>query len=247
LTANPGIVDIFIDSPEHVEPRISLVLDEIPENRPFSADVPETEVRQAVLKYSAETGLADRIILNSFNLGATEEELGALKEHPPGTLILLGYNPRDFSVDGRIDMIDTGAGYLEKGLMAYAEDFGIKNILLDTGATPFDHNAAETLRAIPVMKNKWGLPTGCAIHNTVESWLWMKGYRKEHKTEYLTCDAGSNSLPIVMGGDFCVFGSIRNAGSVFPMVAMVDKFVAEGAEDYFGVTSSEDHPRRMLE
>jgi hypothetical protein len=31
------------------------------------------------------------------------------------------------------------------------------------------------------------------------------------------------------------------------MVAMVDKFVAEGAEDYFGVTSSEDHPRRMLE
>ncbi|KYK25513.1 MAG: hypothetical protein AYK23_03540 [Candidatus Proteinoplasmatales archaeon SG8-5] len=247
LTGNPGIVDIFIDSTERIEPRISLVLEEVPGPRPISLDIPETEVRQAALKYAAEAGLSGRVILNSFNLGATEDELAALGEHPPGTAVLLGYNPRDFSADGRVEMIDTGAGYLEKGLMSYAEEFGIGNILLDTGATPFDHNAAETLRAIPVMKNKWGLPTGCAIHNTVESWLWMKGYRKEHRAEYLTCDAGSNALPVVMGGDFCVYGPIRNAGSVFPVVAMVDKFVAEGAEDYFGVTSSEDHPRRKLE
>ena len=79
----------------------------------------------------------------------------------------------------------------------------------------FDHNAAETLRSIPVMKNKWGLPVGCAIHNTVESWLWMKEYRKEHKAEYLTCDSGANALPIIMGADFCVYGPMRNAGSGF--------------------------------
>ena len=145
-----------------------------------------------------------------------------------------------------MEMIATGAGYLEKGLMDYAKEFGIHNVLLDAGATPFDHNAAETLRAIPVMKNRWGLPVGCAIHNTVESWLWMKQYRKEHKAEYLTCDVGSNALPIMLGADFCVYGPIRNAGAVFPFVAMVDKFVAEGAEDYFGVSSSEAHPRRKL-
>jgi tetrahydromethanopterin S-methyltransferase subunit H len=246
LTGNPSVVDIFIDKPENIEPRISLVLEEIPENRPFSADVPETEVRQAVLKYAAEVGLSDRVILNSFNLGAGEDELAALKEYPPGTAILLGYNPRDFSTDGRLDMIDTGAGYIEKGLMGYAEEFGIKNVVLDTGATPFDHSAGETLRAIPVMKNRWGLPVGCAIHNTVESWLWMKEYRKEHKAQYLTCDAGSNALPILMGADFCVYGPMRNSGSVFPVAAMADKFVAEGAEDYFGIQPSENHPRRKL-
>lgn len=246
LTGNPGIVDIFIDSVENVEPRFSLVLDEIPEKRPFSADVPESDVRQAVLKYADESGISDRLILNSFNLGASDAELASLKEHPPGTAILLGYNPRDFSTDGRVEMIGSGAGYLEKGLLAYAGEFGIKNVLLDTGATPFDHNAAETLRSIPVMKNKWGMPTGCAIHNTVESWLWMKEYRKGHKAEYLTCDAGSNALPIIMGADYCVYGPIRNADSVFPMAAMTDKFIAEGAEDYFGVTISEDHPRRKL-
>ncbi|MBU4032901.1 MAG: tetrahydromethanopterin S-methyltransferase subunit H, partial [Candidatus Thermoplasmatota archaeon] len=199
-----------------------------------------------VLRHASQVGISHRIILNSFNLGAEQEELEALKEHPPGCAILLGYNPKDFSVDGRIDMLESGAGIMEKGLMELAKEFGIENIILDTGATPFEHSAAETLRAIPVMKNKWGLPVGCAIHNTVESWLWMKQYRREHKSEYLTCDAGSNALPVMLGADFCIYGPIRNSGMVFPFVAMVDKFMAEGADDYFGVSQDDGHPRRKL-
>jgi len=246
MTGNPAVVDIFLDKVENIESRLTLVLDEIGQ-RPFSVDVPESEVRQEVMRYASETGISKMMILNSFNLAATEKELEVMKEHTPGCVILLGYNPRDFSTDGRIDMISSGAGYLDKGLMDHAAELGVENLLLDTGATPFDHNAAETLRSIPVMKNKWGLPVGCAIHNTVESWLWMKEYRKEHKDVYLTCDAGSNALPVLMGADFCVYGPIRNAPTVFPMVAMVDKFIAEGAEDYFGVHPSEDHPRRKLD
>jgi tetrahydromethanopterin S-methyltransferase subunit H len=246
LTGNPAVVDVFLDKVENIGPRLSLVLNEISQNSPLSLDVPESEVRQAVLRHATEVGISERIILNSFNLAADQEELDTLKEAPPGSAILLGYNPRDFSTDGRIEMIESGAGYLEKGLLEYAKDFGIRNVLLDTGATPFEHNAAETLRAIPVMKNKWGLPVGCAIHNTVESWLWMKEYRKEHRDVYLNCDAGANALPVIMGADFCVYGPIRNAGSVFPLVAMTDKFMAEGAEDYFGVCPSDDHPRRKL-
>ncbi len=246
MTGNPSIVDIFLGDEESMTARIELVLSEIPAKRPFSADVPESEIRMAVLKHAHEIGISERLILNSFNLAAEAEELEALKDNPPGCAILLGYNPRDFSVDGRIEMLESGAGYLDKGLLQFAKEFGIDNILLDAGATPFDHSAAETLRAIPVMKNRWGLPVGCAIHNTVESWLWMKQYRKEHKPEYLTCDAGSNALPVMLGADFCVYGPIRNAGTVFPFVAMVDKFVGEGAEDYFGVAQGEEHPRRKL-
>jgi tetrahydromethanopterin S-methyltransferase subunit H len=246
LTGNPCVVDIFLGDAGSVASRINLVLEEIPAGRPFSADVPESEVRVEVLRHASEIGISKRLILNSFNLAATPAEIETLREHPPGCAILLGYNPKDFSVDGRIDMIESGAGYLEKGLLAYAGEFGIENVLLDTGATPFDHSAAETLRAIPVMKNRWGMPVGCAIHNTVESWLWMKQYRKEHKAEYLTCDIGSNALPIMLGADFCVYGPIRNAGAMFPFAAMVDKFIAEGAEDYFGIAQADSHPRRKL-
>lgn len=246
MTGNPSVVDVFLGDTESMAKRLELVLEELPKPRPFSVDVPESTVRRAVLKHASETGISDRLILNSFNLAAGPEELDALREYPPGCAILLAYNPKDFSVDGRIDMLESGAGYLEKGLLGLAEEFGIKNLLLDTGATPFDHSAAETLRSIPVMKNRWGLPVGCAIHNTVESWLWMKEYRKDHKPEYLTCDVGSNALPVLLGADFCVYGPIRNAAAVFPFVAMVDKFMAEGAEDYFGVAQAEDHPRRKL-
>lgn len=246
LTGNPGIVDIFMGDERSFASRLDLVLDAIPKGRPFSADVPESAVRRAVLKHAHDIGVSGRLILNSFNLAADPEELDALREHPPGCAILLGYNPRDFSVDGRIEMLETGAGHMEKGLMAYAREFGIGSVLLDAGATPFEHSAAETLRAIPVMKNRWGLPVGCAIHNTVESWLWMKQYRKEHKAEYMVCDAGSNALPVMLGADFCVYGPMRNACAVFPFVAMVDKFLAEGAEEYFGISQGEGHPRRKL-
>lgn len=246
MTGNPSIVDIYLGDADSLGSRLELVLEEVPKSRPISVDVPESEIRQAVLKHASEIGVSKRIILNSFNLAAESAELDILREYPPGCAILLGYNPKDFSVDGRIDMIESGAGYLENGLMEYSKEFGIRNILLDTGATPFDHSAAETLRSIPVMKNRWGLPVGCAIHNTVESWLWMKQYKKEHKAEYLTCDVGSNALPVMLGADFCVYGPVRNAPSVFPFVAMIDKFIAEGAEDYFGVSQDVEHPRRKL-
>jgi len=246
MTGNPAIVDVYLGDSESMARRLELVMEELPKARPFSVDIPESEIRQAVLKHAHEIGVSQRIILNSFNLAAEPAELEMLRDHPPGCAILLGYNPKDFSVDGRIDMLESGAGYLEKGLLGFAEEFRINNVLLDAGATPFDHSAAETLRSIPVMKNRWGLPVGCAIHNTVESWLWMKQYRKDHKSEYMACDAGSNALPVMLGADFCVYGPIRNAGTVFPFVAMVDKFMAEGAEDYFGVAQAEDHPRRKL-
>ncbi|MDO9538259.1 MAG: tetrahydromethanopterin S-methyltransferase subunit H [Thermoplasmata archaeon] len=246
MTGNPSIVDIYLGDEETMARRLEIVMEALPSKRMFSVDVPESSIRQQVLRHASEIGISNRIILNSFNLAAEQAEMEVLKDHPPGCAILLGYNPRDFSVDGRMEMLESGAGYLEKGLMEFSKEFGIDKILLDAGATPFDHSAAETLRAIPVMKNKWGLPVGCAIHNTVESWLWMKQYRKEHKPEYLTCDVGSNALPVMLGADFCVYGPIRNAPSVYPFVAMVDKFMAEGAEDYFGVSQDENHPRRKL-
>ena len=246
MTGNPGIVDIFISSEEQMEYRLGFVIDRIPEKRAFCIDVPESELRAKILKHAGEVGLSSRIIYNSLNLGVTEVELDALKEYPPGCAIVLGYNPRNMSTDGRVEILETGGGLIDRGLLEIAKESGIENIIIDTGATPFDHNTAETIRSIPVMKNKWGYPAGCAIHNTVESWLWMKKYRKENRDAYLTCDMGANAMPVMMGADYCVYGPMRNADRIFPFIAMVDKFMAEGAVDYFGVEIPDDHPMRRL-
>ena len=57
---------------------------------------------------------------------------------------------------------------------------------------------------------------------------------------------GSNGLAQIWGADFTVYGPLRNAGRVFPFAAMVDKFVAEGARDYFGMEIKDNHPGRKL-
>jgi len=250
LTGNPAIIDIFIEKVEDIRRNIEFVVRNTADTMPFSVDVPEASVRIATLQYLEEVGLLHRTIYNSLNLGLTPDEFELLKDNPPAGAILLGYNPKDFSADGRVEILESGAGIMEKGIMAYADEAGIETRLLDTAAVPFGHNAAETIRAIPVFKNKWGMPVGCSFHNTVESWKWLRHHKKEEKLSnevYRVCDIGSNGLVILFGASFVLYGPIENAGLAFPYVAMVDKIVSEGAEDYFGVIPSEGHPRLRLE
>jgi tetrahydromethanopterin S-methyltransferase subunit H len=246
LTGVSHLIDLFIGSEDQVEWKCGFLLDNLEKDDVFSIDIPEAGVKCRTLEYLSQQGALDRTIYNSLNLGVTPEEIESLKQNTPAGAIVLGYNPKDFSTDGRMAMLESGGGMLEQGLIDIARDVGIKNQLLDTGATPFDHNATETIRAIPVFKNRFGLPVGCAIHNTVESWLWMKEYRKEHRDVYNICDMASNGLVVIWGADFTVYGPLRNAEKVFPYVAMVDKFIAEGARDYFGMEIEEGHPGRKL-
>jgi tetrahydromethanopterin S-methyltransferase subunit H len=251
LTGVPCVVDVYIPSEERIRPHMEFVLEHVDKGEAISVDAPEADVREALLGYLDGVGVLDRCVYNSLNMGFTDGESEALGAHTPAAAIVLGYNPRDFSTDGRMAILEDGAGLLDKGLVDVARGAGIRGLLLDTAATPFDHSAGEFLRALPVFKNKWGLPAGCAIHNTVESWLWMKSFRRgkdnvEGKTAFRTCDAASNAIVTALGGDFTYFGPLDNAPHIFPVVAMADKFVAEGAQDYFGIAQGEDHPRRKL-
>ncbi|MFH1403814.1 MAG: hypothetical protein ABIH11_06075 [Candidatus Altiarchaeota archaeon] len=245
----PGIVDIYVKDEGMLKKEIDLVADST--EKPFSIDISASELRIKALQYLDEAGLLGRVIYNSINLGITEDEVLALKEHAPAAAILLAYNPKDTSVDGRIEILQTGAGMIalgEKnmGLMELSERVGVKNLIIDTGATPFGQQSAETLRAIPVMKNEFGLPVGCAIHNTLESWVWMK--KNPGRGEiYGYCDSAVNALVPLMSGDFIVYGPIDSHEIVFPSIAFVDKLMAEGAADYFGAEIGENHPYKKLE
>lgn len=246
LTGNPGIVDIFIEKGSDIRRNIEFTLDHISCRSPFSVDVPEADVRIQTLSYLKESGLLDRTIYNSLNLGLVPGEFALLRLHPPAGAILLGYNPGDLSTDGRMDILETGAGYLDRGLVELADEAGIVGRLLDTAAVPFGHHAAETVRAIPAMKNRWGHPVGCSFHNTVESWSWLKGYRKGHPEIFRLCDIGSNALVIAFGASFILYGPMESAPLAFPFTAMVDRVVSEGAVDYFGVLPGEGHPGNRL-
>ncbi|MCX6695007.1 MAG: tetrahydromethanopterin S-methyltransferase subunit H [Candidatus Altiarchaeota archaeon] len=249
-TCVPGLADVYVKTEDRLMKELNLVLDST--DMPFSIDISESSLRVKALEYLDKVGALDRVVYNSINLGLTDAEVSALKKHTPAAAIVLAYNPKDMTVDGRLSILKDGAhivkvGGREKGLLDVAKEVGVKNVLLDTGATLFGHSAAETLRAIPVMKSEYGLPVGCAIHNTLESWLWMRDYRKKRPEDYECFDVGVNTLVPALCGDFVVYGPIELARKVFPAIAFTDKLVAEGAQEYFGTEISDGHPYHKLE
>lgn len=242
-TSIPSLVDIFIYEKEEIEWKIDFALDHI--EGFFSLDMPESEVRIEVIKHLEKIGALDKVIYNSLNLGITKEEIEELKENTPKGAILLGYNPQKNNTQGRADIIKDGGALMDEGLLPLAKDIGVEYFLLDTAATPFGEKACESLRAVPVFKNEFGLPTGCSLHNTVESWKWLNEYEGKDKI-FKTLDTSIDNLPVLLGADFIYYGPIENSSLALPNMAMVNKLIAEGAEDYFGVEVSEKHPHRSI-
>lgn len=243
-TGLPGLADIFIDTDEDIRPRLEAVLEPLDWNLPFSIDIPESETRIKALQYLGDQGLLDRVIYNSLNLGLTDEEKEALKMNRPAAAILLGYNPKDYTTDGRLKILRDGDVYLDKGLIPIARECGIENLMLDTAATPFGNGAGENIRALPVFKNTLGYPAGLAIHNTVGSWKWLSENGGEEMFDL--CDAAANGILPFFGADWMIYGPIENGPKAFPPVAMADIFVSEAVDDYFAIAPEDRHPRGLM-
>jgi len=172
----------------------------------------------------------------------TDEERDTLKQCTPAMVILVSFNPKDKSPDGKIEVLENGAHLLDTGLFGVAKDVGIPNILVDTAALAPGDNSGAAIASIPVIKEEYGLPTGCAIHNVVEKSTWLQ----DHEHSKPCIDAASNSAISLFGGDFAIFGPVQHASTVIPLLAWHDILISEYTEAYFGITPIDSHPRRKL-
>jgi len=156
--------------------------------------------------------------------------------------IIVAFNPKDKSPDGKIEILENGAHLTKKGLLKLTNDIGIKQTLIDTAAMAPGDNSGASISAIPVIKEEYGLPTGCAIHNVVEKSKWLNNFSNVKKT----VDASSNINIPLFGGDFAIYGPVENSDKVFPIIAWQDILISEYTETYFGIQPSSSHPRRKL-
>lgn len=241
-TGNPGIPDFFIRKEEYIEEILEFIEQHVPQNLPFSVDITDPVVKVQVLKMLDERQLLSRTIYNSLHVGLTDEEVNALAQYTPEMIIVVAFNPKDTSPDGKIEVLENGAHLTKQGLLTTVEKIGVKKILIDTAALAPGENSGAAIAAIPVIKEEYGLPTGCAIHNVVEKSFWLQEFLDARET----VDAGSNINIPVFGGDFTLFGPIERASLAFPVVAWQDILVSEYTERYFGVTPCDSHPRRKL-
>jgi tetrahydromethanopterin S-methyltransferase subunit H len=243
LTGNPHIVHTFGATPEAIVKYLEFVGDAT--DAPFFIDSTSGEARVAGAKYASEVGLGDRAVYNSLNMSADAEEIAALKDSDLSASIVLGFNPMEPGVDGKISIWEDGGNALDQGLLKTAEDCGIDKPLMDVAITPLGQGAGAALRTSFAVKSKWGYPVGSGIHNVPSAWDWLRGFKKENeynkKKVWPVCDVGSNLMQIAVGGDFVLIGPIENAKMAFSACSMADIFMAEAAKD-LGTEPVETHP-----
>ncbi len=244
ITGNPCIVQTFGATAEAMVKYLEFVGDFT--DAPFMIDSTSADAKMEGAKYVQEVGLCDRAIYNSLNMSCEADEIEAVKETDIEASIILGFNPMEAGVEGKINIWDNGGSVMDTGLLDLAESCGITKPFMDVAITPLGQGAGPACRTSFAVKSKWGLPVGSGIHNVPSAWDWLRVYKKEHKEAWPVCDIGSNLVQQMAGGDFVLFGPIENARLAFPACAMTDIFIAEAVKD-IGTEPIEEHPiNKML-
>ena len=252
LTGNPGMMQIFSESSEAMEKEIAFCTEK--SDSPFLIDSTVAEAKVAGLKYADEVGLIDRAVYNSINVSCTPEELEAIKDSRIEAAIILAFNPKDSTVAGKIDLLETGAGTFDKGLVQLARDMGVTKQMCDPATLPIGAGVGSAVASGFTVKSKFGISVGLGIHNAPSAWTWLKTFRKEHATKgpggweglgadvFHICDIASNIIPVIAGMDFVLYGPIEHAPTVFPLVGMGDMIVSEANKAEHDIDAQEPHP-----
>ncbi len=199
----------------------------------FLVDSTVASARIAGAKRADELGVSDRVIYNSINAAIQPAEIAAIQPLKFTSAIILGFNPVDMSVKGRMEMFLKGGAGQTKGMLVLGQEKGITRPLMDVAATPLGSGSGATYRSIFAVKSQLGEPVGGGYHNIPSAWAWLKKFKKLPGKEgaYMPSDIGSNLIAITLGCNFCLYGPIEHAVEVFPAVAMTDIVVSEAAKD----------------
>jgi len=198
---------------------------------PLFLESPKTEVKLSGMIAADEMGISERLVYNSLSAGSSDEEWTSLGQNGVDASVILAFNPSDISTKGRIYLLDDGGNLLKKGLLEKAEEYGIKRPLIDTAATAFDQMAGCSLRSILVAKAKWGLPCGCALHNSVETWGPFQNMDDEKKKLFRYVDLAAVTLPIMSGADFVMFGPVEFSERALHVAAFTDGLLSQTAAE----------------
>lgn len=246
ITGNPLWLQIVADYGEAMERYIEWYADTGKDA--FLIDSTVAEAKMAGARKADEIGISDRVVYNSINASIQEAEIEIIRNAKFTASIILGFNPRDMSVKGRMNMLTKGDAGQPKGMLSLGRELGITRPLIDVAATPLGNGSGATYRSIFAVKSQLGEPVGGGYHNITSAWAWLKKFKKQPGKEgaYMPSDIGTNLLAIAYGCDFCLYGPIEHAIEVFPAVAMSDIIVAEGAKDLGTKIEAGDHPLLKL-
>jgi len=208
-TGNPCMLDVVGATPESMKKFVEFTASVT--DVPILMDGPTVDAKIAGVEYAREVGMIDRVVYNSLIPEYKQEEIEKIKEAGLRNALLLAYNPREFTTQGRIKAI--------KQLLKVTPEAGIDKPLLDTCVLDIP-GLGMACRASFELKNEFGLPVGCGAHNAVSLW---KGLKTKMGTQAVKpAVASACVVAAAVGADFVLYGPAEDAGYVFPVIAMTD-------------------------
>ena len=196
---------------------------------PLFIDSPAWRVRIEGVQEAEDMGISDRVVYNTLNAGTGLEEVSAMRQVGVHNAVALAFHPADLGVKGKIYLLEDGGGLLPSGLINLAKEAGVKNLLLDMAVLSAQQNAGSALRALMVAKSKWGLPSGCALHNAVESYPPLE--RLNDPKVYRNVDTAACTMPILAGADFVMFGPAEAARRAMYAASFADEMMEQAVAD----------------
>jgi tetrahydromethanopterin S-methyltransferase subunit H len=199
---------------------------------PLMLDAMSPRTRMVAADMAKKMGLQDRCIYNSVYKGVKDAELEKLKESGIKMSIVLADNPRDNSLEGKMQVLEEALALAEKG--------GITKPLIDTAIPAFEPDMGTAVIAIPRIKEKFGHPTGLGTGNVVTTMGWVKAhFAKEFR---LGTRTATNAIMQTIGANWLMFGPAEQSDYVFPAAAIVDAYIAAAMGDLGIRPLHEQHP-----
>jgi len=199
---------------------------------PLMLDAMSPKTRMAAANLAKKMGLTDRCLYNSVYKGVTDAELANLKESGIKMSIVLADDPKDTTLEGKMNVIVEALALAEKG--------GITKPLIDTAIPAFEPDMGTAVRTIPIMKEKYGHPVGLGSGNVVTTMGWVKAnVAKEFRKG---CVTATNTIMQMAGANWLMIGPAEQAEWVFPAVAVTDTYIASAAADLGTRPLEETHP-----
>jgi tetrahydromethanopterin S-methyltransferase subunit H len=246
LTGNPCGLDVVCTSLEAAYKYIDFASEVT--DAPISTDIWKPKVKIALLKHVAEVGLSDRIIYNSITSAPfpKEDEINAIKESKVKAAILLCYNVKDRTAKGVLSLLKGTEE--QKGMLKIAEEASIEKPLIDATIFTYVPSIGVGAKACLLVKDELGIPVGGSPGNATAMggplWRMAKPWGLD---TFKACEAASQVVPLALGADFLLYGTIESAPWLFPACAMVDAMRATAARVEFGInTLTTEHPLYKL-
>jgi len=213
-TGNPHMIDVVGSTPEALNRFLDFVAGTT--QAPILLDGVSADIRVAALDYVKSCGLEDRIVYNSLLPEYKKDELQKIREVGITSAILLAFNTKEFTSEGRIKAIRT--------LLPEASSAGIEKPLIDTAVIDIP-SLGMACRAIYELRREFGLPVGSGAHNAIGTWRGLK--KKMGSQAKDPSMAAASAITVAAGANFVLYGPIESADYMFPAIAMVDAAYAQ--------------------